>query len=281
MITERSVRSNSAKSVFFEEINDIDIYIEDTAFGYSKLFSILFSRVFEGRYKVGKVFPLGGRAAVLSEHAANESDRPSVYIIDGDLFLITGDAVESKRGLYKFPFYCVENVLCDHESLLSIMDEEEHEKDFSKLNELFNYQEWLENNEEKLFLLFVEYAISMLLNPQEQTVAFKVSDLVSSNKGELEKTKLLKRIEELKSLSVNSSTPEEYQALRSKILYEFEASALNKLDVVSGKDYIFPLLRTRAKSIVKTKVSDLNFKMRLARTCNIERLAPAKDYVAC
>lgn len=38
MIPERSVQASSAKSVFFEELNDIDIYIEDTAFGYSKLF---------------------------------------------------------------------------------------------------------------------------------------------------------------------------------------------------------------------------------------------------
>ncbi|MFT5104265.1 MAG: hypothetical protein ACI86C_001929 [Candidatus Latescibacterota bacterium] len=267
--------------MFFEEINDIDIYIEDTAFGYSKLFSILFSRVFEGRYKVGKVFPLGGREAVVSEHAASESDRPSVYIIDGDLFLLTGDTAVNKKGLYEFPYYCVENVLCDHESLLSVMDEEEPEKDHSKINELFDYQKWLENNEEKLFLLFVEYAISMILNPQEQTVAFKVSGLVSSNKGELDRIKLLKRIEELKSLSVNRSSLEEYQAAQSKIICEFEGSGLNKLDIVSGKEYILPLLKTRAKSIVKTKISDLNFKMRLARICNIERLASAMDYVAC
>ena len=281
MIPERSVQANSAKSVFFEEINDIDIYIEDTAFGYSKIFSILFSRVFEGRYKVGKVFPLGGREAVVSEHAENGSDRPSIYIIDGDLFLLSGDTVVNKKGLYKLPYYCVENLLCDHESLLSIMDEEEPEKDHSKIKELFNYQEWLENNEQKLFLLFVEYAISILLNPQEQTVAFRVGGLVSSNKGELDEAKLLKRIKELKSLSVNRSSPEEYGAVRSKILFEFGGSGLDELDIVSGKDYLFPLLKTRAKSVVKTKASDLNFKMRLARICNIERLASAKDYVAC
>lgn len=280
MIPERTAQASSAKSVFFEEINDIDIYIEDTAFGYSKLFCILFSRVFEGRYKVGKVFPLGGRGAVVHEHAINESDRPSIYIIDGDLFLLTGDAVSNARGLYKFPYYCVENILCDHESLLNIMDEEDPEKDLSKINGLFNYQNWLTSNEDKLFSLFVEYGVSMILNPQEQTVAFKVSDLVSCNKGELDDAKLLKRIEELKRLSVNCSSPEEYQVVRNKILDDFLGSGLNKLDVVSGKDYLFPLLKTRAKSIVKTKIPDLNFKMRLAKICNIERLASATDYVA-
>lgn len=281
MIPERSVQAASAKSVFFEEINDIDIYIEDTAFGYSKLFSILFSRVFEGQYKVGKVFPLGGRKAVIEEHASNQSVRPSIYIVDGDLFLLTGDSVSNVKGLYKFPYYCVENVLCDHESLLSVMDEEEPEKDISKLHELFGYQKWLINNEDKLFSLFVEYGVSMLLNPQVKTVAFKVSDLVSCNKGELDDVKLLSRIESLREISLGSSSYKDYQAMHKKILDDFEISGLSKLDVVSGKDYLFPLLKTRAKSVVKTRISDLNFKIRLAKICNIENLAPARNYVSC
>lgn len=281
MIPERSVQASSAKSVFFEEINDIDIYIEDTAFGYSKLFSILFARLFEGKYKVGRVFPLGGRGAVVTEHSINESDRPSIYIIDGDLFLLTGDTESNKRGLYKFPYYCVENILCDHESLLSVMDEEEPEKNLSKLNELFNYQQWLTNNEDRLFSLFIEYGISMMLNPQETTVAFKVSDLVSDNKGELDEVKLLRRIDDLRKLSVGCSSPEVYEMTRNNLLGRFECSGLNKLDVVSGKDYLFPLLKTRAKSIVKTKITDLSFKMRLAKICNIEKLSSAADYVAC
>jgi hypothetical protein len=241
----------------------------------------LFSRVFDGKYKVGKVFPLGGRQAVLKEHAKNESDRPSIYIVDGDLYLLAGDAVNNVRGLYKFPYYCVENILCDHKSLLTILDEEEPEKNLSIINGLFNYQEWLMSNEEKLFSLFVEYAVSMLLNPQEKTVAFKVSDLVSCNRGVLDQNKLQKRIDDLKNLSINCSSIEEYQTVRNKILHDFELSGLNKLDVVSGKDYLFPLLKTRAKSIVKTKIPDLNFKMRLAKICNIERLTSTIDYIAC
>lgn len=280
MIPERTVQASSAKSVFFEEINDIDIYIEDTAFGYSKLFCILFSRVFDGQYRVGKVFPLGGRKAVLNEHAANKSNRPSVYIIDGDLFLLTGDVVSNERGLFKFPYYCVENVLCDNESLLTIMDEEDPERDLYKLDVLFDYNKWFVSNEGKLFSLFIEYGVSMLLNPQETTVGFKVSDLVSCNKGELDEGKLLKRIEGLRDSSILNSSFNEYKEVRSKVLQNFECSGLNKLDVVSGKDYLFPLLKTRAKSIVRTKIPDLNFKIRLAKICNIDRLVSAIDYVA-
>lgn len=281
MIPERSVQAKSAKSVFFEDVNDIDIYIEDTAFGYPKLFAALFSRLLSQQYKVNKVFPLGGRTAVIEQHSEHSSDRPSLYIIDGDLFLLTGDDITNKKGLYKFPHYCVENILCDESALLTIFDEEEPVKSLETLEGLFNYQEWLQNNEDRLFCLFVEYAISMVLTPQQQTVAFKVSDLVSSNKGELDDHKFRARIEGLKQLIIASTSMEAYNNTRNEILNKFEASGLNKLDVISGKDYLFPLLKTRAKSLVKTKISDLNLKLRLAKNCNVSSIIPAIDYITC
>ncbi len=281
MIPERSVRAKAAKSVFFEDVNDIDIYIEDTAYGYRKLFTILFSRVLNGQYRVNNVFPLGGRNSVVDQHNEHSSDRPSLYIIDGDLFLLTGDTVSNKNGLYKIPYYCVENILCDDQALLTVLDEEESIKSLEDLEGAFNYQEWLLNNEDKLFSLFVEYAISMTLNPQEKTVAFKVSCLVSSNKGELDDNKLSIRTECLKQMAIESTGLEAYESTRNKILTNFELSGLNKLDVISGKDYLFPLLKTRAKALVKTKISDLNFKLRLAKTCNINNISQAIEYIAC
>ncbi|MBA6295857.1 DUF4435 domain-containing protein [Colwellia sp. MB02u-9] len=281
MIPERSVQAKAAKSVFFEDINDIDIYIEDTAFGYPKLFAVLFTRLLKEQYRVNKVFPLGGRKAVVDQHIEHSSPRPSLYIIDGDLFLLTGDTVDNQKGLYKFPYYCVENILCDHDALLKVMDEEEPVKSLDDLEGLFNYQEWLLNNEDKLFSLFIEYAISMTLNPQEQTVAFKVSDLVSSDKGELHDNKLTVRTEALKEMVIESTSLEVYESTRNEILANFEISGLNKLDVISGKDYLFPLLKTRAKSLVKTKISDLNFKLRLAKICNVNGISQALEYITC
>jgi len=281
MIPERSVQAKSAKSVFFEDVNDIDIYIEDTAFGYQKLFTILFSRVLDDKYKVSKVFPLGGRVAVLDQHKEHAGNRPSLYIIDGDLFLLIGDNVENKDGLYKFPYYCVENVLCEESSLLKIIDEEEPIKDLDELECLFNYQSWLLDNEDKLFSLFVEYAVSMVLNPQEKTVAFKVSELVSSNKGQIDDDKLSLRIDNLKEVTLKESSLARYSTTRKEILDNFEASGLNKLDVISGKDYLFPLLKTRAKSFVKTTMSDLNFKLRLARVCDVNDIRQSIQYIAC
>ena len=91
LIPERSIRAKVAKSVFYKEVNDIDIYIEDTTKGYKKLYKNLFSRVFQNKYRVSEVFPIGSRGKVIAQHKIKNSIRPYLFIIDGDLFLTTGD----------------------------------------------------------------------------------------------------------------------------------------------------------------------------------------------
>jgi len=280
MIPERSARANSAKSIFFEEVNDIDIYIEDTAHGYAKLFTKIFNRIFDGKYRISKVFPLGGRMAVIDEHSKDGGKRPSLYIIDGDLWLLHGDTIASQKGLYKLPTYCIENILCDPQAISSILDEEDAEKDQEQIINEMKYGEWLSLNEELLFLLFIEYAVSMKINPTEKTVSLKVSDLVSGKIGEVDPIKINNRINAIKSKTIDASDNEVYDSTRLKIISDFEQSGLAKLDIVSGKDYLFPLLKTRAKSIVKTKLSDLNFKMRLAKICDINKIINSIDFVA-
>lgn len=280
MIPERSLQAKSAKSVFFQKENDIDIYIEDTAFGYEKLFTILLSRIFKDKYRIKKVFPLGGRGEVINHHSNESSKRPFLYIIDGDLFLLTGDTVESQQGLYRLPCYCIENILCDHESIIEVLDEEESSRNIQDLRDSFNYQDWELRNKDKLFKLFIEYAISKLLNPQKKTVAFKVSNLVSCDKGVIDDTKLQCRIDDIKSSIISGSSQEIYNSTRARVLSSFENLSITELSTVSGKDYLFPLLKTRAKSTVKTKIPDINFKQRIAKRCDLNSILEVEDYVS-
>jgi len=283
MIPERNVIGNSAKSVFFEDVNDIDIYIEDTAAGYEKIFSLLFSRVFDGKYKLEKVFPLGGRRAVIDYYESQKdsvSTRPSLFIIDGDLYILTGDTQENKKGLYKFPFYCVENILIDPDAVHSILDEEDPINEKYVLINKFNYSEWLESNEESLFHLFLEYAITFKVNPSEQSVAYSVNNLVSNNSGCIDKNKLDKRIKYLREKAIESVGEVEYEKEKEIVLNNLEANSCEKIDCISGKDYLLPLFTTRMKSVVKTKIPNINFKLRLAKVCNIEKIRESVLYVS-
>jgi hypothetical protein len=282
MLPERSLAAKSAKSVLFEEFNDIDIYIEDTAEGYEKIFTELFSRVFSDTYKVSKVFPLGSRMSVVREHEQNCSNftRPTLYVIDGDLFLMLDNGLASKEGLFVLPCYCIENVLIDIESIHQLLNEENHLKSKDELINEFNYHHWLEGNYRYLLKLFIEYAISFYLLPEIQTVGYQVRELVSSDKGIVDINKVEKRINELMSNVIHQVGNEKYLSTKTTVESIVELNPHNLFIFVSAKDYILPLLITRFKTITKTKMSNINFKLRLAIKCDVKYLYGAKEYVA-
>jgi len=281
MLPERSSTGNFARSVFFEEDNDLDIYIEDTAIGSEKIASKIFSRVFADKFKVSQVFPLGGRGAVISKFNEEKEriTRPSLFVIDGDIYHLTGDSISCERGLYRFPFYCIENLMMDPAAFHNILDEEDATRSEAELVAAFDYTDWNNTNAEKLKELFIEYAISRALNPSEPTIAYDVKNLVSGNKGVLDDHKLIARIDDLRSKSVAKAGLENYEVARDLVITQCAQSGLEDLDYVSGKDYIFPLLKTRLRSTVKTNVTDLNLRTRLAKTCSVEKIMACCDYV--
>jgi hypothetical protein len=282
MIPERSDISKSAKSVFFEEVNDVDIYVEDSAAGYAKLFSIIFSRVFESKYRVNKVFPIGDRNSVISQHSNHcRTGRPSVYVIDGDLFVLAGEDVENKPGLFKLPMYCIENLLCDCEAIIDIFEEEDSEKTREEIYRLFNYEEWVSRNCELLFQLFVEYSISFKLDLEIETISYPVRNFVASPRGDLSSQKILDRIGLIKEAAIEKIGMEAYSNIRENILSKFRGWEKERLYLASGKDYLFPLLKMRAKSIVKTKIPDINLKQRIAKKCDVGPILDIRYFVLC
>jgi hypothetical protein len=270
MNMERSLLAKSAKSVFFEEFNDIDIFIEDTAIGYEKIFKELFSRVFTGRYRISNVFPLGSRVTVVAECNSNLPNitRPTLYIIDGDLHIINQNT-ENRVGLYTLPYYCIENLLIDEEAIHNLINEESATISREDLIEQLDYQGWINNNSEKLTDLFIEYGVAFSACPSIQTVAFDISNLVSSNTGDVDHTKIVVRKKSVTQAIIEKIGIDEYNRYRNRI----EA-------FVSAKDYLLPLLLMRIRKITNTKAPNANLKLRLAMICDVRGIAEAENYVA-
>ncbi|AXA25891.1 DUF4435 domain-containing protein [Pseudomonas putida] len=281
MIPERGTIGKYAKSIFYEDVNEIDIYIEDTALGSEKIASKIFSRIFEGRYRLDQVFPLGGRSSVISKFNEEKLTlkRPSLFIIDGDIYHLTGDNIKDEQGLYRLPCYCIENIILDPIAITSIIDEEDPVRSEEELNRAFDYAGWEKQNKHKLRDLFIEYAISRVLNPSEPTVSYEVRNLVSGSDGCLDDNKLTARLSDLSKKAINQAGEENYQYTKQQVLTQYGISTLTDLDFVSGKDYIFPLLKTRLRSTVKTALSDLNLKIRLSKICSVEKIRECADRV--
>ncbi|MGX3557475.1 DUF4435 domain-containing protein [Klebsiella pneumoniae] len=276
---ERSLAARKAKSVFFEERNTIDIYIEDTAIGYKKIYKCILNRVLGEKYLINDVFPLGGKSAVIQswEQNNNKRNRPQLHIIDGDIQLLNGIR-KCEVGLYTLPYYCIENnFLCEH-SLLNILVEEDPEREREELSQLFNFSEWNQLNIEPLIELFIVYLLSQKHIPHIPNVHYQISKLVSDNTGVVDNQKVKSRISELEK-EIKKMIPEKNYIEEKNAIYAAIDGDFNIKKYISGKDYLLPLIITRMKSIVNTRISNITLKHRISQYCSIDDINDIENYI--
>ncbi|MFV8845976.1 DUF4435 domain-containing protein [Serratia fonticola] len=275
---ERSTAAKKARSVFFENQNSIDIYIEDTAVGYKKIFKCLLNRVLSEKYLINDVFPLGGRGSVISEWEKdkNKRERPRLYIIDGDLHLLNGNHPR-EPGLYSLPFYCIENILISEHALTQLMVEEDPEREYEELKTSLNYTNWLVSNR-MLMDLFIAYAITFKHCPSIPTVSCKIKEFISGNTGEIDERKVTLKIKELHEHVKNKIGMESFDnELRVLNPIKNENNAL--LKYVSAKDYLLPLLLLRLRENVKTTAQNINLKFRFSQVCEVDKISDIDNYI--
>ena len=277
----RKIAAKSASSLFFEEYNDVDIYIEDTADGYRKIFKEILNKAFGSNFKIEQVFPLGNREQVINECKKNQetTGRKRVYIIDGDLYLLNGDTQSNLKGLYVLPRYCVENYLFCENAICETADEEEPEMDVSSIQSRLDFNSWISDNERLLLNLFIVYAICFKHLPQEQTIGYKVSKLCSTNTGTVCPTKIEAKISELKTKLISHFGEERLNTEIEIIKERIRESDKKLLRYISGKDYLLPLLITRLQSFLKFPTNSIAVKVRLAKRSNVDELKEIENYI--
>lgn len=276
----RSVLSKSAVSLFHEEFNDIDIYIEDTATGYRKIFKEIINRALSSQYSIEQVFPIGTRSEVINECKKHQlsTGRRKIFIVDGDFHILNGRE-ETVNGLYVLPRYCIENYFLSEDAIAHVAYEEDSELEIDSIISNLNFSSWIDNNEELLVELFVMYAICHSHLPQEQTTKFKVTKLCSSNSGVVCKDKTRSRIEELKEKLQNHLGEEQLKSEINRITSEINKKDKKLLRYISGKDYLLPLMISRLQSFMHFPVITINIKIRLAMKTDVEELKDMVDYI--
>lgn len=282
MILDRSTKGKHAKAVFFHDFNDIDIYIEDTALGSKKLYREIFSRIFDGKYRVDTVFPLGCKQTVVQQCTEDQENggRARIYITDGDLELLIDNNPQGLKRFYVLKRYCIENYLIDESSIISILHEEDLEKSLEDIEHELDFQQWVKENEEELFNLFVTYAIAKCVLPELPTITFPVNKLVSSPKGVIDVDKIANRKKAIKDELLNHNSDEELIKQKEAIINKVEACAGKKLNFVSGKHYLLPLILMRMKAITKFRAENRVIKQRLAMKCDITELMDVAECLA-
>ncbi|ELG5190194.1 TPA: DUF4435 domain-containing protein [Vibrio vulnificus] len=278
----RNLKAKVAKATFFDDYNEVDIFIEDTAQGYKKLFKKIIQRILGGEFKVDNVFPLGGRKEVLTACRSDQKsrNRARLYIIDGDLYILSGEVEDTKiKGLYVLPRYCIENHLICKISLLSILEEEDPNNSLEVLESMFDYDSWVNAVKTNLVDLFVEYGVAKRIAPTLQTVAFGYSGLVSTNTGEVDPEKVKRRICDVQKETINIAGKELYDKTKAEIAALVDHNEESLLSIVSGKDILMPLIMMRCKRLVNFKAPNLSVKLRIANICDLNSMKNLPDFI--
>lgn len=287
---ERALKSKSAVSVLNEDFNDIDIYVEDTAIEAKKIYTEIISRIFESKFKIDNVIPLGGCTHVIKEWKANKDikdNRPKIYLIDGDYHFLNNslskflDASEilNHKGLFVLPRYCIENYLIDFESFVEIIYEEIITDDRNDILQNIKFENWINNNSIILTDLFIYNSICIFYKIETKTSKYKLTNLLSSIPGVCCSKLVANRIDEIKNL-ISAKDPTidiEKEFKTRKELIEHN----DFLTICTGKDYLYPMLKKYISNYYNKiyQLNDSSLKIRLAKICNISELTEIKNNI--
>jgi hypothetical protein len=279
MVPERSPESNFAKHVFYTEINDINVFIEDTEKGIKKLFIELITRALP-KLNITEVFPLGGRNNVLKKHkeyleGKYTSKKNNIFIVDGDLYLLNQSIINS-NGLLGLNKYCIENFLIDDNAIIEYLYYEDSEQTREQIKRTLDFPNWINSNL-PLVYLFILYSISHNMGCGLQTTSFNVKKLIKSNQGIVDKKEVRRKILSFKKELLLKTDFDTYREQRNFFFLRASKTTNSLLTYVSGKDYLMPLLILKMKQITNFSYTNENLKLKLAKECNCDYFKQIND----
>lgn len=271
------VRALGAVRKLFEPLQDVDIYVEDA--GDEVFYTHLFKRIAGEEVRVAKVFSLHGRRSVIdAAEAHDQSSRRALYLIDGDLDLAKAlPPASTAFGLHQLNAYCIENYLICEMGATTILMHNATLSEDDAVKQL-NFPAWLESIETPLVELFIAYAASHTADASFRTVSQGVGVLCTQQtrkivaldvgKVEAAKKSALKIAED----AVGVDRALEIVSLISHNVHKLERS----LAIVSGKDFLLPLLNFRLNSC-GCGINQQQLRTRLAAHCDTSVFAPLLD----
>ena len=262
-----SYSPRAAKSLAFlkQYYNDIDIFVEDT--GNHNMWLHIIRSLIPQNKRISSVSLLGGRDNVVNACKLDQkiSSRPRLYIIDGDFDFLLGRKKNNLEYLYRIRAYCVENLLLKESSIVPIGLESQPTITEPNLVSLLNLNSFIGDLYKSLISLFVTYSVAHEIAPQVQTVGYSVRKLLKQSSGTsiLDDKKIWLRMLSVSRQVVKLSNLSRFISTRSRVL-----SMVNNLtpdQIISGKDYILPIVMLHFKAKCGYKQGDEHFKVAMSR----------------
>ncbi|WP_432669369.1 DUF4435 domain-containing protein [Pseudomonas umsongensis] len=263
--------------LLYRPLQDIEIYVEDKD---SEVFYLeLLSRLMPKGRKIKKVIPLNGRENVVDLCKRYKDPSPALFLIDGDLDLTLRIREAGIRNLFQLKSYCIENYLFCLYGSREIIVETSGKITRDKAITKAEWSVFFESVADDLRELFLVFATARVLAPSLKTVSLGYSSISTQKtrkKGrEPDLVKISEVIESIRTESLKFTDQITWDLTLKKI--RKDARDIQTIDMVSGKDFLLPMLDMYIRSKGGNTVSTDSLMFRLARHCSVDRLSELGD----
>ncbi|MFJ3523573.1 DUF4435 domain-containing protein [Pseudomonas sp. NPDC090203] len=267
-----SASASESIGLLYRELQPVEVYVEDSN---SEAFYLeLLNRMIEGDKKIRKVIPLHGRSHVLKVCTDYTDTSPALFLVDGDLDILMGVRQKGYRNLFQLKRYCIENYLFCSTAARELIVEG---SGVVLRDDALSEQEWGDYFgpiQVPLKELFITFAAAREIKPDLKTVSHGLDSVITQKTRAAGPKVDGEKVEALKNAIADACVQEYGEAAWEAALRLVRENSENlpPIDVISGKDYLLPLLTffIRAKGCGTMSTPSLMFK--LAKYCSLEQL---------
>lgn len=269
-------RAAKSLSVFFSPLQDIDVYVEDD--DDHVFYGQLLQRFLPPDVRLRRPIGLSGRARVIEASRTHDfSKRPALFLVDGDLPFVLGDE-EELGAVHRLDAYCVENLLLCEDAVVDVVFERSAQSEKEEVRARLGWSGFLETLSDFVGL-FVWFALARRHAPSMQTVGCGVGRFLTATKkgapAVADETKIAAVVEEIEA-ALSGVEPQRLEADAQAVSARIELMT-HPWDVVSGKDFLLPLLVLHIKRAVGVPVKKRSLRLSLAMRCDLSRWAGLRD----
>lgn len=266
-----SVEANATRSVLYQGLNDINLFVEDADRQYE--YETIFKRMLGDQYSIRTIFPLGGKLSVKEKYVEFGSETDGIknfYIVDGDFdrYIHQSDMVEADCFIY-LETYNIENYYIDENACLCFAKGRLKCVDAVVCDKVA-FCQWKQRIVSEAKELFLYYCLVQKYYPHIPNVNRKHYTFIDQSTG-FERTDIDYRSfkSEIDALDLDS----EQKIGKIKEIYE-QINGLDYFNLICGK-FLLTSLACYLRKVIGMRIDNDDLKWSLTTNFDISKL----DYV--
>ncbi len=277
-----SAAAKRVVSRFFRYRNQIDIYTEDEAKDKEFYLTIFTRLLTESGIIISDIYPIGSKSQVI-QAARDEPDdgRKKIFVVDGDIEVVDDSNIGDVPNLFVLDSYCIENYLINESAIVGFTHRVVGTQSKDSISKALNFEKWLDYNSEALIDLFIHFSICRSIGLKFELFTANRFSKKNGKESILDIEKVEAYIEQIKVEILKAISDDEYARCYQDRIANWPHESSSVLRIVSGKNYLIPLVQMRIQKIKKLQglYSLEAIKLNLAMDCDLNRLQNLREAI--